>query len=180
MVETILYEPAIVLVKVSILLQYVTLFVVHRKNFFHFLVHAIIWGNVIFYVVVTFLFIYRVSLESRRDNIRLFNRLIFEQCKPRRKLWIPKTPGVCHGYARGITSGAGNVVTDFLILILPLPILLRLQMPLKKKLRTLSVFGVGLFACIASVVRFVYSFNVTTDKDPVSYQLNLNRQGLLA
>lgn len=53
-------------------------------------------------------------------------------------------------------------------------------MPLEKKLRTLSVFGFGLFACIASLVRFVYSFNVNRDKDPVTYQLNIDRQGLLA
>lgn len=64
MVETILYQPVIVLVKTSILLQYVTVFVVHRKNFFHWLIHVIIWGNVIFSVIITFLFIFRVSLAT--------------------------------------------------------------------------------------------------------------------
>lgn len=106
---------------------------------------------------------------------------MLRQCEPRRKLWLPQTPGVCHSYGgRGILSGAGNVVTDCLILILPLPVLWRLQMPLKKKLRCVSVFGVGVFACIASIVRFVYSFHVTSKTDPRAYQLNVNRQGLLA
>lgn len=78
MVESAFYDPAIVLVKISILLQYVTVFVVHRKSFFHYLIHVIIWGNVIFYVVVTFYFLFRVSLGSRRNNIKFFDRLIFE------------------------------------------------------------------------------------------------------
>ena len=181
MVETILYEPAIVLVKTSILLQYVTVFVVHRKTFFHIFIHIIIWSNATFYIVITFLFIFRVSQAILTENIRFLSRLILEQCEPRRKLWLPQTPGVCHnGHGRGILSGAGNVVTDFVILILPLPVLVQLRMPVKRKLRLLLVFGFGLFACIASVVRFVYSFHVTNKGDPVAYQLDLNRQGLLA
>lgn len=64
MVETILYEPIIVLVKTSILLQYVTVFVVCRRNFFHYLIHIIIWGNATFYVIITFLYIFRVGLAS--------------------------------------------------------------------------------------------------------------------
>ena len=179
MVVSILYQPVIVLVKTSILLQYVTVFVVHRKNLFHCLVHVIIWGNAIFAIIITFLFIFRVSLATWTKCP--INRLIFEQCEPRRKVWLPQTPGTCHdGRGRGILSGAGNIVTDFLILVLPLPILVRLQMPSKMKFRLLFLFGVGLFACIASVVRFVYSFQVTSNKDSVSYQLNINRQGLLA
>ena len=57
MVVTVIYNPTIVLVKVSILLQYVTLFVVHRRNFFHYAVHF----NVIFYIAVTFQLIFQVS-----------------------------------------------------------------------------------------------------------------------
>lgn len=151
-----------------------------ERVFFHFLIHILIWGNVIFYVVATFLFIFRVSLAISTKYHWFFSRLIFEQCKFRQKMGLSKTLAVCHGHDLGIMSGAGNVVTDFLILILPLPILLRLQMPVKRKLRTLSVFAVGLFACIASLVRFVYSFNFTNNQDPVAYQLNLNRQGLVA
>ena len=70
MVETILYEPVIVLVKTSILLQYVTVFVVHRKNLFHYLVHVVIWGNAIFYVIITFLYIFRVSTGDLDEDTR--------------------------------------------------------------------------------------------------------------
>ena len=61
MIATILYEPVAILVKVSILLQYVTVFVVHRKGVFHCLVHIIIWANVVFHVILLFLYLFRVS-----------------------------------------------------------------------------------------------------------------------
>ena len=109
------------------------------------------------------------------------DRLIIWQCEPRRKLWIPETPGVCIDTGgRGVLSGASNVATDFLILILPLPILFQLQMPFKKKLRFLYVFGIGLFACITSVVRLVYSLRLNIGADPQAYQLAVNRLGLWA
>lgn len=61
MIETIIYDPTIVLVKTSILLQYVTVFVAHRRNLFHYLIHILIWVNVIFYIGITFMFIFQVS-----------------------------------------------------------------------------------------------------------------------
>lgn len=100
---------------------------------------------------------------------------------PRRKLWIPNTPGHCHSeHSRGVFSGYINVVSDFLILILPFPILLRLQMPSTEKARFLFVFGIGLFACIASVVRLVYSTQLDSEADSAEYQLRIDKEGLWA
>lgn len=64
MIGTILYELVAVLVKVSILLQYVTVFVVHRKGVFHCLIHIIIWVNVVFLVIVLFRYLFRVSFPT--------------------------------------------------------------------------------------------------------------------
>lgn len=60
MVEFVIYEPTIVLVKTSILLQYVTVFVVHRRSLFHYAVHFVILVNATFYVIIMFLYIFRV------------------------------------------------------------------------------------------------------------------------
>ncbi|KAL8706502.1 MAG: hypothetical protein Q9201_000434 [Fulgogasparrea decipioides] len=161
MVETVIYNPTIIFVKISILLQYITLFVAHRRNLFHYACHVLIWVNVLFYTIMTFSYVF--------------------ECKPRRKLWIPHTPGHCRNeHARGLFSGSINVVSDFLILILPLPILLRLQMPSGKKLRLLLVFGVGLAACVASIVRLVYTVQINPDIDSKEYQLQINKEGLCA
>ncbi|KAL8648073.1 MAG: hypothetical protein Q9226_006152 [Calogaya cf. arnoldii] len=133
-VETIIYDPIIVLVKISILLQYVTLFVAHRRSVFHYTIHATIWIIVLFYIAVTFVYIF--------------------SCNPRRKLWIPSTPGHCqHEHGRGVFSGSINIASDFVILILPLPIILRLQMPFAKKLRLTLVFSFG-FLASKGIIRF--------------------------
>lgn len=119
--------------------------------------------------------------------MRLFSRpkrpllILGSHSTPRQKLWIPDTPGHCNSEkSRGVFSGAINVVSDFLILMLPFPILLRLQMPSIEKARYLFVFGIGLFACIASVVRLVYSLQLDPGADSAVYQLKIDKQGLWA
>ena len=57
--------PIIIFVKTSILLQYVTIFVVHRRSLFHFNIHLLIWVNTIFYIAVTFLYLFEVSITSQ-------------------------------------------------------------------------------------------------------------------
>ena len=53
-------------------------------------------------------------------------------------------------------------------------------MPLNKKIRLLFVFGFGFFACVASVVRLVYSIKLDAKLDPHDYQLTLDKEGLWA
>ncbi|KAL8669878.1 MAG: hypothetical protein Q9168_005551 [Polycauliona sp. 1 TL-2023] len=72
-VETIIYDPIIVLVKISILLQYVTLFVAHRRNLFHYAIHITIWIIVLFYTAVTF--VYTFSVRQIWLVTILFHRL---------------------------------------------------------------------------------------------------------
>lgn len=116
---------------------------------------------------------------DRHEEIRQSNELIVWQCKYRRNMRISDVPKFCRvGDGRGVLTGSANVATDFLILLLPLPVILRLQVPFKKKIRLLLVFGIGLFACVASVVRLVYSLQVNVNADPKTYQLNLDRSGL--
>ena len=121
------------------------------------------------------------SLQWSRD---MLNRVILGQCEPQRKLWLPQTPGVCHNGPGGRflsnLFGVGNVVSDFIILILPLPVLWQIQMPLKQKLQCVFVFWIGFFTCIASIARLVFSFQLASQTDPRSFQLNVDRQGLLA
>ncbi|KAL9119287.1 MAG: hypothetical protein Q9187_004162, partial [Circinaria calcarea] len=56
-----------------------------------------------------------------------------------------------------------HIVTDWLLLPVPLIIIFRLQLPLKKKLRLAFVFCIGLVSSIASVVRNFLVTEVTTD-----------------
>lgn len=60
MVATVIYDITIVLAKTSILLQYITIFVVHRKNLFHYTCQAFIGANIIIYIIIIFLYIFEV------------------------------------------------------------------------------------------------------------------------
>ena len=44
----------------------------------------------------------------------------------------------------GVVQGVGNVVSDFYLLIVPLPAVWGLQLPLKKRLGISAIFGTGL------------------------------------
>ncbi|MCJ1315362.1 hypothetical protein MMC15_000679 [Xylographa vitiligo] len=137
-VESLLYCPIILIVKLSILLQYLTIFVPHGRNRFFWITQFLIWSNAIYYFIAMFLSIF--------------------ECTPREKLWNPSVPGYCFSSRKlGLASGSINVISDFSILILPVPIIWRLQMSKKRKVGITAVFGIGLFACVTSILRLVYS-----------------------
>lgn len=77
-------------------------------------------------------------------NTALMLVLIFS-CRPIAKSWdFTITTGTCvNRPAVYISTGALNVVTDFLILLLPLPMIRGLQMPLRQKLLLGAIFSVG-------------------------------------
>ncbi|KAE8154574.1 hypothetical protein BDV25DRAFT_126442 [Aspergillus avenaceus] len=53
-------------------------------------------------------------------------------------------------------SGALNILTDVLTYVMPIPVILNLQMPSKQKTYIIIILGLGMIACISSVVRLVY------------------------
>lgn len=53
-------------------------------------------------------------------------------------------------------------------------------MPVNKRLRLLFVFGFGLLACAASIVRLVYSIQLDPNLESPTYQLKIDREGLWA
>ena len=60
-VESELYGPVIVLIKTSILLQCITIFVVHRRGTFYWTVHVLIWTNIVYYIVCGIVSIFQVG-----------------------------------------------------------------------------------------------------------------------
>lgn len=87
-------------------------------------VHVCIWSCFFFYLVTTFLLIFL--------------------CKPREKLWNPMLPGHCINLdAIYQITGIFNVVSDFTIMLLPVPPLWKLQLPLKRKCGVVAIFATG-------------------------------------
>lgn len=70
--------------------------------------------------------------------------LAIAQCNPRKKIWSPLTPGRCINSAVAyLATSIFNVITDFAILVLPMPCLWRLQISNKKKAWTTGIFATG-------------------------------------
>lgn len=91
----------------------------------HYLIHILIWANLMFY------FPYQFST-------------IF-QCVPRARIWDPTLKGSCiNVQAAFIAASAINVLSDFSILLLPLYRISRLKIPTGRKLGVLAIFAVGL------------------------------------
>ena len=83
------------------------------------------------------------------------------KCTPREKLWNPSIAGHCISrHQLGVASGGLNILSDFSMFILPLPMIERLQMSSEKKFKVYGCFSMGLVACLASVARLVYSIKL--------------------
>lgn len=65
-------------------------------------------------------------------------------CNPVAKSWDKSIPGTCQPISvmRNMNSSA-NIVSDFIILMLPLPIIWRLELPLKQRMAVAGIFGLG-------------------------------------
>ncbi|KAF6786839.1 hypothetical protein CSOJ01_15327 [Colletotrichum sojae] len=56
-----------------------------------------------------------------------------------------------------------DVIADFVILILPIPMVLNVQLPLKKKLAVMGMLGLGAAVCAVSVTRVVATFAIAEE-----------------
>lgn len=70
------------------------------------------------------------------------------QCRPYSYFWNqyvdPTAKGTCiNTYYFFIGNGAASVITDFIILICPIPMVWKLQMPIAQRLSVISIFLLG-------------------------------------
>ena len=66
------------------------------------------------------------------------------QCRPLNKFWDHTVNGKCFELKKSwMVMGSLNVVTDLLLLILPLPSLWRLQMRRRTKVQVAGIFSIG-------------------------------------
>jgi hypothetical protein len=92
--------------------------------------------------------------------------LIFK-CQPIAKSWNPFLEGTCADeFVPGGETGIFNVISDVYILLLPIPMIWKLQTDVKRKVQLLTVFSVGLFATITSIIRLEQT--ITQAKNPDS------------
>ncbi|PNS20483.1 hypothetical protein CAC42_5933 [Sphaceloma murrayae] len=76
------------------------------------------------------------------------------QCTPISKAWDYNVPGTCiHFYLFALLITSITLLTDVIILVLPIPVILRLNTTIGKKISLLCAFGIGGFACVITAIR---------------------------
>jgi len=83
-------------------------------------------------------------------------------CVPVEKLWYPDIPGRCiNQVATWIANAASTILTDLIILLLPVHPMWKLQLKTREKIGLMAAFGLGFFVVFASAYRtsvlFTYS-----------------------
>ncbi|KAI9847287.1 MAG: hypothetical protein M1837_002874 [Sclerophora amabilis] len=129
-----LYQIAMGLVKVSILLLYLRLIPKDTRK-----------TRIAVYWVLAF----TVATSVASELLLLFS------CWPVRKLFDPYSEGVTRVSPSqlGLAQTIMNIVSDFLILAVPIPMVLRLQLSWKQKLQVLAMFTTGAGVCFVSLAR---------------------------
>lgn len=140
-----IYNLSLTFTKVSILLQYLRIFTI--KQF-----------RVFCWTLLGFVAIY---------STWTFFGSIFE-CMPVAYFWDKTIKGghCMNQYAVWFTNAAVNIVTDFAIIILPMPVLRSLDLPLKQKRALMLVFALGGFVCIVSILRLQSLVTISNSTDP--------------
>ncbi|KAF4625633.1 hypothetical protein G7Y89_g12532 [Cudoniella acicularis] len=139
----ILYNVSLTLTKFSIVLQYLRVFVKPRIR----MACKVVMGIILVYGLQTLL----CSILA---------------CIPVSGFWLINEPSKCIDKKfQWFFNASFNILTDLLILSLPIPVLLNIQLPTKQKLLLTFVFALGGFVCLISILRLrsLYVLSVSTD-----------------
>ena len=72
-------------------------------------------------------------------------------CRPFARIWNALLPGTCgSATANVLSTSIANMIVDTMIILLPMPVVWRLQMSTKKKVYLTVIFGLGLVYVLAS------------------------------
>jgi len=100
-------------------------------------------GMMVFVSAYTVAYVIAVSIVCGPVNAHWGSILHFAEVCPNRILY--------RNFFLGVSSI--HVITDFIVLLLPIPMVWRLQVPLSRKFSLAALFGLGFVACIASIMR---------------------------
>jgi len=79
---------------------------------------------------------------------------VFLICRPFNMNWNIFSKGTCGDRPAAYTAiGAINLITDVVILLLPVPTVWKLKMPVSSKVGICGIFAIGLLICIISIIR---------------------------
>ncbi|PYH95121.1 MFS general substrate transporter [Aspergillus ellipticus CBS 707.79] len=151
---TVLYNPALMAVKSSILVFYLTL--TQGEKVFR-------WAN-----YVTLFVVNAAGLALTFVNVF--------QCRPVSAAIaypIPAGAKCIDILTLYLSSSPVNIVTDLAILFLPNPILTQMRLPRKQKIILVVTFSFGFFVAVVDVIRIVYIQDAATSRQIALKQIHL-------
>ncbi|KAB5545510.1 hypothetical protein GE09DRAFT_1131405 [Coniochaeta sp. 2T2.1] len=136
-VAEVLYVYNLVWTKIAILLMYYRIF---HFPYFKKWAYGIGAFIIAWVITITFLFIFI--------------------CVPVEKLWYPDLPGRCiNQVGTWIANAASTIISDLVILCLPIPQVWSLQLRVTEKIAVTLAFSLGFFVVFASAYRFSVLFS---------------------
>ncbi|KAJ5495745.1 hypothetical protein N7539_000861 [Penicillium diatomitis] len=139
-----LYQSTLVLTKISIVLQYRRVFPSPGMR---------LACNILLGFLITFALWAVISAWA--------------MCVPLRKFWDPDVVGFCFDKkALWFSNSAIHILTDFMILVWPMPLLKSLQLPKRQRFALMAVFALGIFVTITSALRLRSLLLITLSTDP--------------
>ncbi|PVI00787.1 hypothetical protein DM02DRAFT_466239, partial [Periconia macrospinosa] len=95
-------------------------------------------------------------------------------CVPVRAAWDPSVPGWCFPrFPMWLLNASLNIFTDVLVITLPIPAILTLQLPRKQKIGVSVIFALAFFVCIISILRIPSIFKAGNSKDPTYENISI-------
>jgi hypothetical protein len=128
---------------------------------FRIILHIVLVGVIILYLVTLILAITLCRYVRNLDY--KIQRHIDIRNSPVHAYWtFPRPTGSsCRSEARELfVTSAANTVCDSLLVALPIPMIWRLKLSLRKRLAAIALLAVGLVAAAASCVRTYYVWNL--------------------
>ncbi|CAE6996148.1 hypothetical protein P3342_000308 [Pyrenophora teres f. teres] len=139
----IFYYLSLGLTKGSILLQYKRIFTTRKFLIANYLTMGVVVGYT-FWTVFSSIF----------------------ECVPIRAFWTREPAKCLNQFAVWFTNAGINILTDFAIIILPIPVIRSLNLGRKQKIGLIAIFAVGGLVCIVSILRLHSLVAISNSPDP--------------
>ncbi|KAK1633934.1 hypothetical protein BDP81DRAFT_379221 [Colletotrichum phormii] len=96
----------------------------------------------------------------------MFLLLTVFQCLPIQSIWNRSIQGHCLNMSAISYAGAAcSIIEDIILIVIPIPELMKLQLGKKKRLALVCMFAIGSFACVASMIRVKYLISLANSFD---------------
>ncbi|PQE16809.1 integral membrane protein [Rutstroemia sp. NJR-2017a BBW] len=98
----------------------------------------------------------------------IFIIVVIFQCRPPSHYWtltFQPQPECINQVVHLAFAGCFNTLTDLIIVLFPVPTVLKLQLPRRQRIIVVLLFAAGLLVCVAGGVRTYYTYIDTADPD---------------